>query len=194
TGNDGNPGGTGPTGPTGNDGNPGGTGPTGPTGNDGNPGGTGPTGPTGADGILGIRGVLNGSISVSPYSYSYERTGSWIVLPPGIYAVSVTMLMSSNQQAPYNSAFWLRSTFGDDASGGNPSSDIVGPYLISGCLVGPATYATLNGTLIINNSSGGNKTYYYAAGEVVVTNNTQTLLTFGGGSWNEECIVAFKVQ
>ncbi|MES2113152.1 MAG: hypothetical protein V4577_30655, partial [Bacteroidota bacterium] len=192
----------GPTGPTGSDGQRGPTGdngqqgPTGPTGNNGQQGPTGPTGATGADGggMLGIRGILQGSISVSPYSYSYVRTGSRIVLPPGIYAVSVSMLMSSNQQAPSNSSFWLRSTFGDDATGGNPSKDIVGPYLISGCLVGPATYATLNGTLIINNTSGGNKTYYYAAGEVVVYNNGQTLLTFGGGSWNEESIVAFKVQ
>jgi hypothetical protein len=122
------------------------------------------------------------------------RTGSYLVLPPGIYAVSVTMLMSSNSASPSNSAFWLRSTFGDPQSGNQPSNDILGPYLISGCLVGPATYATLNGTLIINNQSGGNKTYYYMAGQVVTNNNYQTLSTFGGGSWNEECIVAFKVQ
>jgi hypothetical protein len=122
------------------------------------------------------------------------RTGSYIVLPPGIYAVSVTMLMSSNQQAPVNSAFWLRSTFGDENSGSYPSGDIKGPYLISGCLVGPSTYATLNGTLIIQNPTLRDKTYYYMAGEVVVVGNNQTLSTFGGGSWNEECIVAFKVQ
>jgi hypothetical protein len=104
------------------------------------------------------------------------------------------MLMSSNQQSPSNSAFWLRTTFGDTQTSNYQSGDILGPYLISGCLVGPATYATVNGTLIINNKSAGNKTYYYLAGSVVVVNNAQSLNNFGGGSWNEECIVAFKVQ
>jgi len=103
------------------------------------------------------------------------------------------MLMSSNQSAPQNSAFWLRSTFADDASGNEHSNDIVGPYLASGCLVGPATYNCLTGTIIINNTSGASKTYYYAAGQVVAYNNYQTIGNFGGGAWNEDHIVAFKL-
>jgi len=104
------------------------------------------------------------------------------------------MTISSNQPAPPNSSFWVRSTFSDDASGSKRSGDIVGTFLASGGLVGPATYAVLSGTIIINNTSGASKTYYYVAGEVVVYNNNQTIGNFGGGAWNEDHIVAFKLR
>ncbi|MEM9547528.1 MAG: hypothetical protein AAGA77_16225, partial [Bacteroidota bacterium] len=198
TGNDGSNGTTGPTGPTGNDGSNGTTGPTGPTGNDGSNGATGPTGPTGpsGSGSLGIKGVLEGNINIDSLTTTYLTTGSYITLPSGTWAVSVSMLMSNNSQTPNNSYFWLRTSFADSSSPNTPSADIDGPYLISGGLVGPAKYNVLNGTVIINNSSGSNKTYSYIAGNVYAYNNTEGIIGFGGGNpiWSEASIVAFKVE
>ena len=104
------------------------------------------------------------------------------------------MLMSSGPAAPTNSAFWLRSTFGDLATSTSPSADIVGSALASGGLVGPATYSMLTGTIIIHNTTSGNKTYYYLAGNTAANNTTVTLTNFGGSSWSENNIVAIQLQ
>ncbi|MBS1625767.1 MAG: collagen-like protein [Bacteroidetes bacterium] len=143
--------------------------------------------------VVASYSTLGAGVSVPYNTVGYLYTGTSITLPPGKYSVSVSMLMSGGT-APSNSSFWVRTTFGDASNSTGPSPDIIGSNLASGGLIGPATYAMLNGSIIINNTSGSNKTYYYLAGNTVATGTTQTLGGFGGSGWGEDNIVAIKIQ
>lgn len=143
--------------------------------------------------VVASYSTLGSGVSVPYNTVGYLYTGTSITLPPGKYSVSVSMLMSGGT-APSNSSFWVRTTFGDASNSTVPSPDIIGSNLASGGLIGPATYAMLNGSIIINNTSGSNKTYYYLAGNTVATGTTQTLGGFGGSGWGEDNIVAIKIQ
>jgi hypothetical protein len=154
--------------------------------------------------IAGFIGAVGRTIPFNATNYLY--TGSYIILPPGKYAVSVSMLMSpttvnaTTGGSPTNSSFWLRSTFAETLTGLSPnqtgvsSPDIVGGTLVSAGLVGPALYQMLVGEIIINNTSAGNKTYYYCAGNPTTYNTTQSLASFGGASWAENRIVATPIE
>ena len=107
----------------------------------------------------------------------------------------VSMLMRVLPYMQPNSSFWLRSTFSDTNIGTSfsPSRDIMGSYLVSGNLPGLATFSTVSGILIINNTVVPHKTYYYVAGNTQVLNCVLSLQSFGGGAWNEDNIVAFRI-
>jgi len=155
----------------------------------------GPTGPPGGGGSTGVIGYLNGPINIDYTNNSnYLATGSSIYLPPGRFVVMVTMLMRVLPYMEPNSTFWLRTTFSDSNTVNlGPSGDIIRSNLISGVLSGSATFNTLAGMVIINNTSGGYKQYYYVAGRTQTQSTSQTLLSFGGGNWNEDNIVAFSI-
>ncbi|MFT3794236.1 hypothetical protein [Flavobacterium sp.] len=148
--------------------------------------------------IDNVVGVLGGAGATIPYNQGpYLQTGAYIILPPGKFAVNVTMLLSKAvlTYSPNNSFFWVRSTFSN--SGGlnpTPSPDIVGSNLASGNFPGTSVYALLTGTIIINNTSGTNRTYFYVAGSVVSTNTTETLSGFGGSVWAENNIIAYRLS
>lgn len=151
-------------------------------------------------GIDNIVGVLSGTGVNIAYNQTvnFLQTGSYITLPPGRYAVNVTMLLARNSTSlpsPNNSFFWVRSSFSDSA-GVNPlsSPDIVGSTLASGNFGGTSVYAMLNGTIIINNTTAGNKTYYYVAGRTVTSNTTETLTGFGSTYWAENNIIAYRLN
>ncbi len=151
-------------------------------------------------GIDNVVGVLSGSGVNIAYNQTvnFLQTGSYITLPPGRYAVNVTMLLARNSTSapsPNNSFFWVRSSFSDSA-GVNPlsSPDIVGSTLASGNFSGTSVYAMLNGTIIINNATAGNKTYYYVAGRTVTSNTTETLTGFGSTYWAENNIIAYRLN
>lgn len=151
--------------------------------------------------IPGINAVL-GNISPTGVSIAYNegnylQTGTTITLPPGTYAVQVTMLLARNSllPSPNDSSFWVRSTFSDLTITNPPiSPDIVGSNLISGNFPGTNLYAMLAGTVIINNSSGENKTYYYVAGRCVSFNTTETLTGFASTAWLENTIFAIRLN
>ena len=152
---------------------------------------------TGIDNIVGVLSATGVSI---PYNQTanFLQTGSYITLPPGRYAVNVTMLLARNSTpspSPNNSFFWVRSSFSDSA-GANPvsSPDIVGSTLASGNFGGTSVYAMLTGTIIINNTTAGNKTYYYVAGRTVFSNTTETLTGFGSTYWAEDNIIAYRLN
>lgn len=150
-------------------------------------------------GIENIVGTLNATGANIPYNLTnFVQTGSSITLPPGRYAVNVTMLLARNSTAlpsPNNSFFWVRSSF-SDSNGANPlpSPDIVGSNLASGNFGGTSIYAMLTGTIIINNTTAGNKTYYYVAGRCVYSNTTETLTNFGSTYWAEDNIIAYRLN
>lgn len=153
-----------------------------------------------ATGIDNIVGVLSGTGVNIAYNQTanFVQTGSYIILPPGRYAVNVTMLLARNSTSspsPNNSFFWVRSSF-SDSNGANPvsSPDIVGSTLASGNFGGTSIYALLNGSIIINNTTAGNKTYYYVAGRTVTTNTTETLTGFGSTYWAEDNIIAYRLN
>ncbi|SCY97030.1 YXWGXW repeat-containing protein [Flavobacterium caeni] len=148
--------------------------------------------------IDNVVGVLGGAGASIPYNLAnYVQTGSYIVLPPGKFAVNVTMLLSkaSLTYSPNNSFFWVRSTFSN--SGGLnplPSPDIIGSNLCSGNYPGSSIYALLTGTIIIHNTTAANRIYYYVAGSVVTNNTTQTITNFGGTYWAENNIIAYRLN
>lgn len=150
-------------------------------------------------GIDNVVGILNANgVDIAYNRANYIQTGSRIVLPPGRFAVNITMLLARNSTAamsPNNSFFWVRSTF-SDSNGANPwpSPDIIGSNLASGNFPGTSQYAMLTGTIIINNTTAGNKTYYYVAGNCVSHNTTETLTNFGSTYWAENNIVAYRLN
>ena len=152
---------------------------------------------TGIDNVVGVLSGTGVNIAYNQ-TVNFLQTGSYITLPPGRYAVNVTMLLARNTTSlpsPNNSFFWVRSSFSDSA-GVNPvsSPDIVGSTLASGNFGGTSVYAMLNGTIIINNSTAGNKTYYYVAGRTVFSNTTETLTGFGSTYWAENNIIAYRLN
>lgn len=150
--------------------------------------------------ISNVVGVLD-PIGVSiPYNEtSYRQTGSYIILPPGRYAVNVSMLLARNTTtlaSPNNSFFWVRTSFSDSSNVfPGPSPDIIGSNLASGNFPGSSIYAMLTGTIIINNATAANKTYYYIAGRVVNNSaTTETLTNFGSSYWLEDNIIAYRLN
>lgn len=148
--------------------------------------------------IDNVVGILSASGINMPYNQlsTYVYTGSRIILPPGRYAVNITMLLSKSSltYSPNNSFFWVRSTFSNTTVSPSPSADIVGSTLASGNYPGSSMYALLTGTIIINNTSAVNRTYYYVAGDVVTNNTTETLTGFGGSYWLENNIIAYRLN
>lgn len=128
---------------------------------------------------------------------NFIQTGASITLPPGRFAVNVSMLLSTVPGAYTNSneAFWVRSSFSDSA-GVNPlpSGDIIGSNLVSGNMVPSTLYSLLTGMVVINNTTAANKTYYYVVGRVVTNNSTRTLSFFGGSYWAENNIIAYRLN
>ncbi len=151
--------------------------------------------------ITNIIGTLGAGVNIAfNETANYLQTGTYITLPPGRWAVNVTMLMRrdapSVDETPANSSFWLRSTL-SDSNGINPtpSPDIIGSSnLVSGNYPGSSRYSNLFGTIFINNTSGSNKTYYYVAGRVEVENTTDVLFNFGGSWWLEDQIYAIRIS
>ena len=140
-------------------------------------------------------GVIGAGVAVPYNTTNYLYTGSYITLPPGVYSVTVYMLMTSGSFSAPTTAFWLRTTFADStANSPQPSADIVGSALASGSLVGPAKFSLVTGSIIINNNTGANKTYYYVAGNAECYTTTATLTGFGGTLWKEDNIVAIRLQ
>ncbi len=150
-------------------------------------------------GIENVVGTLSATGVSIPYTLAnFVQTGSSITLPPGRYAVNVTMLLArstTTANSPNNSFFWVRSSFSDSA-GINPlsSPDIIGSSLASGNFTSTSVYAMLIGTIVINNTTPGNKTYYYVAGRCVATNTTETLTEFGSTYWAEDNIIAYRLN
>ena len=136
-------------------------------------------------------------VNIPAGTTSYIQTGSSITLPPGKYAINVSMLMRLIDVSPMpnSSSFWLRSSFSDSNSN-NPtlSSDIVGGKLASGNLSGSSIFSNVTGTIIINNQTTTNKTYYYVAGNVVTTGQAQTLGSFGGSNTDENRIIGYRIN
>jgi hypothetical protein len=151
-------------------------------------------------GITNVVGNLSAIGANIPYNQTanFLQTGSYIILPPGRYAVNVTMLLARNSTSlpsPNNSSFWVRSTF-SNSSGINPlpSADIVGSTLASGNFAATSLYSMLTGTIIINNTSAVNRIYYYVAGRSVAFNTTETLTGFGSTYWQENNIIAYRLN
>ena len=151
-------------------------------------------------GIENYQANLSGVTGVSiPYTLTgnFIQTGASITLPPGRFAVNVTMLLSTVPGVYTNSneAFWVRSSFSDSA-GVNPlsSADIIGSNLVSGNLIPSTLYSLITGMVVINNTTAGNKTYYYVVGRVVTNNSTRTLAFFGGNYWAENNIIAYRLN
>ena len=113
--------------------------------------------------------------------------------------VIVSMLMSTYVgPSPAGSYYWLRSTFSDSPSSTTRTSDLMGPGIASGCLIGNSFFSVLNGVILINNQSGRSKTYYYIAGQTAdastpgIGNNP--IVNFGAGAWSEDKIVTIKIS
>lgn len=151
--------------------------------------------PVGINNVVGTLAATGATINY--LTGPYLQTGASITLPPGRYAVNVTMLMA---QFPIvltqnDSSFWVRSTFADNAAANpTPSIYIEGSDLISGNLPGSNYYGLLTGTIIINNTSGATRTFWYVAGNVVTHNTTGFITNFGGTLWAENNIIAYRLN
>ena len=146
--------------------------------------------------ISNIIGVLGAGVDVPYNTSAYLQTGTSITLPPGKYVVNVSMLLTQTSgRAVNDSNFWLRSSFSDSNVGVGISGDIVnGGNLISGNHIPSAIYSILSGFVFINNSTAVDKTYYYIVGNCTTFNTTATINSFGGTTWAENNIVAYRID
>ncbi len=124
-------------------------------------------------------------------------TGSYIDLPPGIWVISVNMLLQSENDIQTGDVIWVRSTFCDDPNNYAPSPDILLSTLVSGLLPGPSHFSMAVGSIAINNTSNTTKRYYYwiSTSEQYGSKTQDYLLKdFGCGSWGENQFFAIPVR
>jgi len=152
--------------------------------------------------IRNVTGILTtSSISIPWNTGNFIRTGSTITLPPGRWAVNVTMLMRRQLAGPTpnNSSFWLRTSFTTlnqatlTQAELNAHNDIQGGLFISGNYTGSSIYGLVQGVVIINNTTAGNRTYYYVAGNTDTVNTTDTLINFSRNTLGENVITAYRL-
>ncbi|WP_051884993.1 hypothetical protein [Chryseobacterium luteum] len=133
----------------------------------------------------------------------FLHTGAYIDLPTGKWAVNVTMLMRSigdisTAVTNSDSSYWLRTTFttsnADIVTITGVPTYIQGSYLISGNLPGRSLYSLVQGTIVINNTAAATTRYYYVAGDNHVIGLVKDLSLFGGFKWQEDQIVAYKID
>ncbi|WP_062178795.1 hypothetical protein [Dysgonomonas macrotermitis] len=142
-----------------------------------------------------------GITSLTFNDVNYYNSNSYIVLPPGRWALNVVSLISGTGTLAARTPVWVSSTLADDSTAGNSggslasvkSPDIEGMGLISG-ICWSYQYMTICGSMIINNTSNASKTYYYMAGGtssfgVSVTGSLNRV----GGSWGEINIIAYRI-
>lgn len=159
--------------------------------------------------VLGVMGAGTGrTVSTADDSVNeYYKTGAYIDLPPGKWAVNVVMLMTPSIRTPYtevttpnDSSFWVRTSFVDTDPGTSAvtisatSPYIQGSYYISGNLPGASVFSFAQGTMVINNTGTVSHRYYYIAGGVASRNTTLSLNQFGNYQWAEDQIIAYKIN
>ncbi|REC76806.1 hypothetical protein DRF60_13010 [Chryseobacterium elymi] len=137
-------------------------------------------------------------------SGKFLHTGAYIDLPPGKWGVNVTMLMRSigatlpAATTNADTSYWLRTTFttsnADTVTITGAPSYIQGSYLISGNLPGSSLYSLVQGTIVINNTGSATTRYYYVAGDNHIINSVKDLSLFGGFHWQEDQIVAYRID
>ena len=151
----------------------------------------------GIDNIIADLSLVSGINISYTETANFRQTGASIKLPPGRYAVNVSMLLSTvpGFYTNSNEAFWVRSTF-SDSNGINPtpSAYIVGSTLVSGNLIPSTLYSLITGMVVINNNTLTTRTFYYVAGRVVTNNSTRTIANFGGNYWAENNIIAYRLN
>lgn len=145
------------------------------------------------NGIANRTGVLGTGVNMAASTSTWLNTGTTLTLPPGRWAVQVTMLIAPNAMLASNASIWVRSTFTNAPAAVVPSPDIEGSFLVSGNLSGSSTYGLLNGMIIINNPGTADRTYYYKVGQTVPWNATATIVSIGGG-WDEDTVVAYRLN
>jgi len=144
--------------------------------------------------INNVTGVNGTGVDIVYSESGWRNTGSYITLPPGLWAVNVTMLMAASvAPTPVSSYFWLRSTFSNSNVTLAVSPDIVGSYYVSGNMSGYSRYSLVTGTILIRNNTAASRTYYYVAGFVYVEGTTIFIDNFGG-SWDEDNIIAYRLS
>ena len=165
-----------------------------------------------------IVGTLGAGVDVpfKTIDAKYQKTGSYIELPPGRWEVRVTMLMpvggvlsDGGGTMTVNDWVWLKTTFSTVNATtiveSQTSSDIEGALLVSNLFFGPKLvsgepkFNMLNGSVIINNTTTATKRYYYYAGntdsqEYTAGPGKATKFYLFGGYWGEDSIVAMKVN
>lgn len=165
---------------------------------------TGDSNGTGTWDDLSIKNVVadyGGGVDIGATESTYLQTGTSITLPPGTWAVNISMLMVQDPVAitPRDTSVWLRTSFSDSpTSPVTISSDFVGSFHASGNYGGSLTYGLLTGLLILENTSGADKTYYYVAGNTEAygysSTPSYTIDKFGGDVYRENNIIAYKIQ
>lgn len=145
-----------------------------------------------------ITGVFsNLGVNIPSTTTQYLQTNSTITLPPGRYAIHISILIRllNTNASPNNSSYWLRSSFSDsNLPNPVPSTDIIGGRLASGSLNAASYYGLVNGVIIINNQSTISKTYYYIAGNVTTASQNVIIQNFATSGAGENKIIAYKIN
>ncbi len=146
--------------------------------------------------------VKGNSLAIPISTGNYINTGSYIVLPPGRWAVTVNFVIYCSQVLPQNRTLWLRSSFTElnqaSVTYNQLSNDLFyeGAYQVSGIVSSSSNLGTASGTLIIENSSDTDKTYYYVAGNISQMGSGTPLpainILYGQGG--EDLIIAYKLN
>jgi hypothetical protein len=122
-----------------------------------------------------------------------------ITLPPGKWIINATYLMTPSFITPLSAGegAWVRTYFTDGAAIATGTTNTIpgSSSLISGSINFPATYATVNGQVMINNNTGANKTYYvWASMELMGTTSSTFKLDTFNGVWGENQLTAIPMN
>lgn len=124
-------------------------------------------------------------------------TGATLTLPPGKWSVQVSILIDT--QVPNSASGWFRTTFSDNPSTINTTSDVVGSRLASGAINGPGQFGMVVGTIIIHNQTNAEKTYHLVKTAYYPflwgsAQNDWVAKNFGRGIASEDQIVAYPMN
>lgn len=151
--------------------------------------------------VQGTRGSGSTTVSISAGQNKLYGINANVTLPPGRWLVTSILFMSTATGT--DRTFVMNSTFSDTSLSGSKtgylanvkSSDIEGPYIISGTSLVPSNSfygGMLTGSVVINNRSSVNKTYYYVVGNGVLYGTGSASFSMSSTS-AENAIVAFRL-
>ncbi|MDL2215269.1 hypothetical protein LJC00_03680 [Dysgonomonas sp. OttesenSCG-928-M03] len=139
-------------------------------------------------------------VNIPSNASSFYNTNSYIVLPPGRWKVTATMLVGSVASTTIHDKIWVKSLFTESSAATVSATDIsadVESGKAMAALMTKFSYNIMIGNTIINNMTDAPKTYYYCVGSMQQVGTSAGNRTFNlvGGMLNEEnSIVAVLIQ
>ncbi len=139
-------------------------------------------------------------VNIPSNTAQFYNTNSYIVLPPGRWKVTTTILVGGAQTSTVHDKVWGKGIFTESTAAtvttANMSADVEGGKIMASLLT-KFSYNIMVGNVIINNKTNASKTYYFcvgAFGQVGDNAGNRSFPLVGGMANAENSIVAVLIQ